>query len=299
MPPEAPEKTRRQKITSWLFERLGRSVMTAYGTTRTLYRGRSRFQSIELAENPELGKLLLLDNELQSASSDEFIYHETLVHPAMLAHPNPRQVVILGGGEGGTLREVLKHPSVERAIMIDIDREVVEACRRFLPEQSDGAFEDPRAELVFDDAREWVERTREPIDVIISDLTEPKISELSASLFSERFFDLLSRRLAPDGILSLQASHGSPSKLDRHKAIRGNLLNAFERVRTLLCTIPSFHCLWCFATASQCWDPGLLDSREIDRRIQARKVEGLRFYDGQTHQRLVSLPHNFRTALRS
>ena len=152
MPPEAPEKTRRQKITSWLFERLGRSVMTAYGTTRTLYRGRSRFQSIELAENPELGKLLLLDNELQSASSDEFIYHETLVHPAMLAHPNPRQVVILGGGEGGTLREVLKHPSVERAIMIDIDREVVEACRRFLPEQSDGAFEDPRAELVFDDS---------------------------------------------------------------------------------------------------------------------------------------------------
>ncbi len=294
MLPKAPDR-----LNSWVYERVGPATLNAYGITRSLYRGQSEYQSIEVVENPEHGKLLLLDDELQSASGDEFIYHETLVHPALLCHPNPRRVAILGGGEGGTLREVLRHSSVERVTMIDLDREVVKVCRRLLPEQSDGAFEDPRAELVFGDAKAWIEQSQEALDVVISDLTEPKITEISTSLFSVSFFKTIRRRLGPEGIFSLQASHGNPGQTERHQAIRANLEEVFSQVTTLLAAIPSFGCNWCFATASESLSPALLTPEEVERGLALRGVGGLRFYDDQTHRRLLSLPRYFRREVLS
>lgn len=295
----SPEALERPKVDSWIYERQSATVLSAIGTTRTLYQGRSRYQSIEIHENPEFGKLLFLDQELQSATRDEFIYHEALVHPALLAHPAPRRVAILGGGEGATLREVLRHPSVEWAAMIDIDGEVVEVCRRELPEYADGAFEDPRSRLVIGDAKAWLAACDEPLDVIVSDLTEPKSTDLSTSLFSTGFFATVRSRLGAEGVFSLQASMSDLVNLSRHRAIRSNLNRVFRRVRSLSCHVPSFRCLWGFAVASDSLDPGQLTPAQVDARLAERRITGLRFYDGETHRRLFSLPRYIREQIET
>lgn len=274
-------------------------VWTAYATEKTLLSTSTPFQKAEIHVHPEFGKMLFLDGELQSTSGDEFIYHETIVHPAMIAHPSPRRVAILGGGEGATAREILRHPSVERVVMIDIDRAVVDFSRRHLPEYSDGSFSDPRFETVIGDAYAWMESSKEQFDVIVSDLTEPAADGPSSGLFSQEFFRILQSRLGTNGILSMQASHGNLGRLEAHLGIRESLQAVFPKCRTLLCHIPSFGCHWCFAVASMSLDPAELSAKDVDERLRQREISNLRYYDGTTHRRLVSLPLYLRQALRS
>src|SRR5205085_12596997 len=122
---------------------------------------------------------------------DQDIYHEVLVHPALVPFPNPRSVLILGGGEGATLREALRHPGIEKAVMVDIDGEVVEICRKEIPRYSEGAFEDSRATLIIDDAKKYLETTRETFDCVISDLTEPNPDTPTHGLLTEAFFNMI------------------------------------------------------------------------------------------------------------
>ncbi len=287
-----------QRLQRTLYERTHSHTLTAYGITRTLYRGSTKYQAVEICQNPDHGKLLLLDGELQSASGDEFIYHETLVQPAAVRCEAPRSALILGGGEGGTLRELLRLPTLERALMVDIDGEVVALCRKYLPEQGDQAFRDPRSELLIDDADAYLRRTDERFDLIVSDLTEPKQNELSTSLFSVEAFERIRKTLNPGGFFSLQASEGSLHRLESHLGIVKNLRAVFPRVLTLLVHIPSFACHWCFAVATQ--DGELLPTPEaIDERLAQRGMTDLTFYDGITDRRLRSLPRYLRGALDS
>ncbi|HHH9504059.1 TPA: hypothetical protein ACP32P_004930 [Pseudomonas aeruginosa] len=124
-----------------------------YRLRRVLYQGRTRWQNVLIADTYNYDRVLMLDGAIQSAESDESLYHELLVQPAMLAHDEPRDVLIIGGGEGATLREVLSHASVRRAVMVDLDRELVELCREHLFQWHQGAFDDPRSELLTEDGR--------------------------------------------------------------------------------------------------------------------------------------------------
>lgn len=286
-----------QKVKQFLYERTSRGTLTAYGVSDCLFSGQTRFQQMELWQSVDHGKLLLLDGELQSATKDEFIYHETLVHPALARVDEARTALILGGGEGGTLRELLRAKTLERATMVDIDGEVVELCKKVLPEQSDGAFDDPRTILEIGDARHFMEETDLLYDVIVSDLTEPNIKELSNSLFSVDAFRLIQSRLASGGVFSLQASHGGLGETARHLEIVKNLRTVFKQVRSLLVHIPSFCCHWCFAVAT---DDAELDlcAETIDRRLAEKEIAGLKFYDSQTDQRLFSLPLYLRQQLQ-
>lgn len=276
---------------------LGEHTWTLYEVKDTAVDLHTELQRAAIHTHASFGKMLFLDGELQSASCDEFIYHETIVHPAMLVHPRPRRVAILGGGDGGTAREVLRYGEVEVAVMIDIDPKVIELSRRYLPELSRGSFSDSRLQTVIADARVWMEQTEEKFDVIISDLTEPITSSLSEGLFSAEFFSLLKARLREPGVLSVQASHGNLGMLDHHCAIRRNLESAFPICRTMLCHIPSFGCHWAFATASATLDPMGLDPAAVDDRLRERGLSGLRYYDGTTHRRLLALPRYVRQAL--
>lgn len=286
------------RVQQFLYERTGPNTMTAFRVEETLVTGRTRYQSVDLYRSADHGTLLLLDGELQSASGDEFIYHETLVQPALVRCRAPRNSLVLGGGEGGTLRELLRAPAMESAIMVDIDGEVVDLCRKWLPEQSAGAFEDSRSELLIGDALAFVEQTHRRFDLIISDLTEPKHHDLSTELFSEQFFSRIRNRLTPGGVFALQASEGNPGRLDSHLSLVRKLRRVFSEVMTLLVHIPSFGCHWCFALASVD-APLVLSSEEIDLRLKDRQVAGLRYYDGQTDLRLRSLPKYLREALKS
>lgn len=277
---------------------LGEHTWTLYETEGEPLRIATPFQTAEIHRHPDFGNMLFLDGELQSASLDEFIYHETIVHPALLCHPLPRRVAILGGGEGGTAREVLRHRCVESVVMVDIDRTVVDLSERYLPEYSAGSFHDRRLQTVIGDARAWLESCADSFDVIISDLTEPGEQGPSGELFSRAFFALISEHLGKQGVLSMQASHGNLGLLQRHCAIRNRLEMVFPICQSMVCHIPSFGCHWSFAVASSHADPRRLEPGEVDRLLAQRGVEGLRYYDGITHQRLFALPRYMREALK-
>jgi len=172
------------KENEWFHDYVTPDLVQSFRIREEIYSGKTQFQSVEVIESGGLGRCLILDGKIQSSEWDEFIYHEALVHPPMIAHPHPEKVFIAGGGEGATLREVLAHSSVKRVVMVDIDEEVIDISRRFLPSWHQGSFEDSRLELRFVDAIKYLEECvdkGEKFDVVILDLPEP-IEEGSAYL---------------------------------------------------------------------------------------------------------------------
>src|SRR4051794_33786989 len=173
--------------------------------TQVVLRQQTQFQLLEIVDTLSHGRALYLDNKIQSAELDEFIYHEALVHPALILAGTPRRVFVAGGGEGATLREVLRYPSVERVVMVDIDAEAVQACRTHLRAWHQGAYDDPRVELVHADARQALAESAEQFDAIVVDITDPLTDGPSYRLFTREFYSLVAERLAPHGALAVQA----------------------------------------------------------------------------------------------
>lgn len=188
---------------------------------------------------------------------------------------------------------------MEKVVMVDIDGEVVDWCRRVMPEHAAGAFEDPRAELQIGDALKYMRETQDRFDIIVSDLTEPtNVQNLSTSLFSVEAFRLVHSRLDAGGVFALQASQGTLGQTETHLQIVRNLRKVFKRVQTMLVHIPSFCCHWCFCVASD--EAELSISKEVvEQRLIERGVKGLKFYDGETDVRLNSLPLYLRKELRA
>ena len=262
----------------------------------------------------------MLDGKTQSTTFDEHIYHEALVHPAMLMHPNPRSVFIGGGGEGATLREALSHPSVERATMVDLDSRVVELARLHLPTHSQGAFDDPKTQLVFEDARGFLERTSDSYDVMILDLVDPLEEGTAYTLYTREFYQLALERLNPGGVLVTQSGPGSPlNHQECFTPIVNTLSGLAARVLPYSVYVPSFVTPWTFTIAMVDGDAGLQagalgvgggeavegdagmplweTSADVDALIAERLGKGLRFYDGETHRHMFALPRYLREGI--
>ncbi|MCX6004594.1 MAG: spermidine synthase, partial [Chloroflexi bacterium] len=143
----------------WLVDELSTDLIQIHGVKRVLHSRKTKFQQAQIIDTATFGICLVLDGKIQSGEKDEFIYHESLVHPVLITHPNPVSVFIAGGGEGATLRDVLLHRTVKKAVMVDIDREVVGLCRKHLPTFHAGAFEDKRAHIFYADARKYIRET--------------------------------------------------------------------------------------------------------------------------------------------
>jgi spermidine synthase len=268
-----------------------------HSTKERIYSGRSKFQSVDIINTGSFGICLVLDGKIQSSKADEFIYHEALVHPAMLTHPRPQRVFIAGGGEGATLREVLAHRTVKKAVMVDIDEEVVSLCRRLLPSWHQKAFDDPRTELHFADARKYLEESSDKFDVIIIDLVDPLEQGPARLLYTREFYQVVKQKLGRTGIMSVQAEPSEWGNLDNFTAIANTLGNVFPIARPYQAHIPSFFSLWGFVAASQSLDPSELTPVEIDARISARISKKLKSYDGLTHQAMFSIPKHIRRKL--
>lgn len=181
----------------------GEDAFQGFEVTREVVARETPFQALQIFETERLGRVLVLDGIVQTTENDEFMYHEMLVHVPMYACPDPKRVLIIGGGDGGSLREVLKH-NVQQVDMVEIDQLVVDLCIEHLPTlNSSGAiYEDPRANLVIEDAFEYLKEVKDGYDVIISDSTDP--IGAAEVLFSTRFYQLLKDHLRPNGIISLQ-----------------------------------------------------------------------------------------------
>lgn len=262
------------------------------------YQGKTEYQLVQLFHNRIFGKILFLDGKIQSAQIDEFIFHESLVHPALMTHVAPRKVLIVGGGEGATLREVLRHASVERAVMVDIDKKLVELCQEHMPEWSEGAFSDTRTQLIFGDARQYIERTQQKFDVIISDLTEPVKGGPSVYLFTTDFFGEIFKALNEDGLFVLQAGGTDPFYNQFFASCARTLEETFPLVRPYWTFIFSFNNPWGFILASKKTDPLEQDEKVISERMRSRGIEELKFYHPGFHHSLFSLPVYLMKALK-
>lgn len=280
----------------WFYDRVSRDLIQLHSIEEVLYTGQTKFQSIEIIRTGSFGKCLVLDGKIQSSQLDEFIYHEALVQPAMLTHPSPETVFIAGGGEGATLREVLSHNTVKRVVMIDIDEEVIATCKRFLPDHSQGAFEDKRTELYHVDARDYLAKCGEAFDIIIIDLPDPIEEGPAYLLYTQEFYQLVRERLTANGIISVQAGSASLTELLNLSSVNNTLKSVFPIVCPYQVDVPSFGGPWGFCLASLNLNP-VLPPGEIDSRISTRALNDLKFYDGLSHQGMFSLPKYLRTEL--
>ncbi len=269
-----------------------------------LFTGQTAFQGVAILDTQEYGKMLVIDGRTQSAEEDEYIYHEALVHPAMLTHPDPRRVLILGGGEGATLREVLRYRSVERVVMVDIDQELVELCQKWLPEWHQGAFQDPRVELVFADGKDYVEHAPTDFDVVIIDICDALEEGPALALYTESFYRDVQRRLTSGGLLVVQAMELSGLDYADHLKVRDTLLRVFPVVRSYATFIPSFWADWGFLIASDGLDPALLQPDLLMDRLSTRGPAGaedlaplLDFYDPDAHVRMFALAKDVKARL--
>ncbi|MBH9343961.1 polyamine aminopropyltransferase [Pseudomonas aeruginosa] len=202
-----------------------------------LHEVRTEHQHLVIFENARMGRVMALDGVIQTTEADEFIYHEMLTHVPILAHGAARRVLIIGGGDGGMLREVAKHKSVERITMVEIDGTVVDMCKEFLPNHSQGAFDDPRLNLVIDDGMRFVATTEERFDVIISDSTDP--IGPGEVLFSENFYQACRRCLNEGGILVTQ--NGTPfMQLDEVRTTAGRTNGLFVDWHFYQAAVPTY-----------------------------------------------------------
>ena len=167
-----------------------------------LFEVRTEHQHLVIFRNAYWGTVMALDGIIQTTEKDEFIYHEMMTHVPLFAHGNAKKVLIIGGGDGGILREVVKHPEVEAVTQVEIDAQVIEMCRKYLPNHSAGAFDDPRATIIIDDGVNFVRNTDERFDVIISDSTDPVGP--GEVLFSSPFYEGVKRCLKPGGVFVAQ-----------------------------------------------------------------------------------------------
>lgn len=272
----------------WIYHRIKRHVVSK----------KTKFQQVDFIDTHDLGLVVILDNKIQSTEVDEFVYHEALVHPAMITHPDPKNILIIGGGEGATLREVLKHPTVKRAVMVDIDKEFVHLCKKYLKKWHQGSFNDERVKLIFTDAREYIKKTNFLFDIIISDISDPVEEGPDQKLFTKEFYSFIKSILKPDGIF---ITHATAAFYTSNKSLSTEIFKMFSDIFQLSDFyyeyIPSFSSLWAFTIGSLKYSPKKLSSATLDKRLRKRGLRNLSYYDQETHKRLFYLPKCLRKVL--
>ena len=279
----------------WFIEYTHPTQAHMYGVERFVYSGETAFQKVEIVDTAFFGRCLILDGKIQSAEYDEYIYHETLIHPAMTMHPEPKKVMIAGGGEGAVLREILKHPSVEHVLMVDIDKEVIDLCRTYLPQWNAGSYDDPKVKLIFEDARKYLEESNDKWDVIFMDLPEPLEDSPCYMLFTREFYSMAKTKLHSNGIIALQAGNLNIRLLECHGAVYNTLKTVFNHVDSYGAYIPSYDTKWGFMCASDFYEASDFLPQYIDDRLKERGLNELAYYDGLTHQHMFTLPKDLRT----
>lgn len=263
----------------------------------TVLTRKTEFQLVNVLSTPRFGKILTLDGRVQSLEMDEFVYHESLCHPALVCCPEPKKALVIGGGEGACLREILRHKTITDAVMVDIDGELIGICKEHLPTYHQGAFDHPKTRLYFQDAAKFVRETTEKFDVVIVDLSEPSPGTPAYYLFTTEFYTDLSKILAPNAVVAFQSDAAAIHAPSLWTTTVNTIRTAFPHVRPYVTTIPGFGSEWGFALASHAPIPEL-NVAQVNAVLEKRlDPSSLRFYDGETHQRLFSLPKYMRTLL--
>jgi spermidine synthase len=249
------------------------------------------FQSLAVYDTPELGKMFRLDGYNMTSERDEFFYHENLIHPALVAQDAPASALVIGGGDGGSSEELLKHPSIKRVVMAELDADVVRVAREHFQAVHRGALDDPRLEIRIGDGYAYLRETNEKFDAVMMDLTDP--IGPAEDLYSVDFYRQCDRVLTDTGTLTLHI--GSPFfHRERFTTSLRRLRDVFPIVQPYLVHIPLYGAWWGMACASRATDPLSLSEQEVERRIAGRTLRDLQFYNGAMHRAVFALPNFVR-----
>jgi len=277
-------------LTEWFHESLYPSVRQSLRIDNVVYRGKTKFQDVLIFENEYLGRVLVLDDVVQTTEADEFFYHETLSHVPIVGHGAAKAVLIVGGGDGGMLEEVLKHP-IDRAVLVDIDGEVVELCREHLSSICGAAFDDPRTELMIGDGIEFVQTTEQRFDVIIVDSTDPVGP--GEVLFGKPFYEVCRSILRQDGVIVTQNGvpfFQGPELTQTHRFFSA----LFKWSGFFLVPVPTYsggH--MAFGWASDSRDLSVTDVSTVQSRLDLLSLE-TRYYNADVHVGSFALPNCVR-----
>ena len=249
---------------------------------KTLFSGKSDFQDIQIFDTEDYGRMLVLDGAIQTTDRDEFIYHEMIVHVPLCAHPKPKQVLIVGGGDGGCVREVLRHPEVERVTLVEIDGMVVDLCQKYFPKIS-GKLDDPRVEVRIEDGVKFVREHKNSFDVIIVDSTDPV--NMASPLTRAPFFRAALVALRPGGLYCCQ-SQGPLFEARGMRRVARTIRKVFPCAAYYWAHIPTYPGgVWCFAIASKSGKrPEAMKPRPLPKGVKAT------YYTGDLHRAAFALP---------
>lgn len=269
----------------WIYEQHSPDDRAGWRLRATLYSGDSPFQRVDVVDTFLYGRMLLLDGRVMTTEKDEFVYHEMVVHLPLFTHPDPRRVLIVGGGDGGALREAVKHPGVERVVMVEIDGLVVEKCREFLPTIA-AAFDHPKAEVLIEDGIDYVRRAADAsFDVVIVDGTDP--IGPGVALFTPEFYGHIARILTPDGVVQSHASESCWYGTEEIAKTYHKLAGTFPHVRLFRADIPTYPSgTWYFCMGAKGFDPKPVCREERWDAAHFRT----KYYSPEMHRAAYAIP---------
>ena len=266
-------------FTEWHTEGFG----VSFKIKKRLYFEKTEFQNVEILESLDFGKVLVINGEVQVAEKDEFIYHESLVHPVMMAHPSPRRVLLIGGGDGGALREILKH-EIEEVTVVEIDRRIIEICKEFFPHLAKN-FEDERVEVINQDGYAYVSSSNRTFDIAILDTTDPK--GIAERFSSEGFYKKIKERLVEDGMVVTQLPNVILHKREASK-VYSSISSIFPIHRIYFSPVPSLGGFWNFAVGSRKYHPEIAISKtRLASRFYSRDIHGALFGYGKVFEDFI------------
>lgn len=289
--------TSKTKAELWINENITPWDIYSHGIKEILVYQKTPYQEMYIVESESYGKALVLDGKWQSCVGDEFIYHESLVQPAMITHQFVKKALVLGGGEGATIREILRWKSIEKVTMIDIDGEVVAACQKHLPEMHQNCFDDPRVELIIDDALKVLDEISGGWDIIISDLSDPIEEGPSFPLFTKEYFAKLQKVLSPQGLVIIQSGQVSPPFIKYHARLVNTLKAVFPQVNSYCAPTPTYGSPWGFAICGNQVLNTFPDPIFVDNLLATKTTGKLRLIDGQTLLGMLQTPLYIRDAI--
>ncbi|MFC4621884.1 polyamine aminopropyltransferase [Comamonas nitrativorans] len=274
----------------WVMEQI--TPHAAFGfRAHDVQRTQTPFQTLEMMDTPSFGRVMRLDDRFMTSEGEEFFYHECMAHPAAIAHPAPRQALVIGGGDGGLAEELLKHNTLQRVVLAELDEAVIRASQAQLPRVHNGVWDDPRLQLQIGDGMAYVDATTERFDLIVLDLTDPDTP--AGSLYSAEALQRMRRVLNPGGALVLHL--GSPVfHPEQVQALAATLHGCFAQVACYGVYVPLYGAYWGMAVCSDTLQPTALTAQDVARRLAERGVGELQYYNDQVHGALFALPNYYR-----
>lgn len=285
---------------NWLEENFTENEKHLYKIKNIIVKTSTKYQKMEVLDIENYKRALVLDGEIQSTELDEFIYHESIVHPAMVMKSKAIHVLVLGGGEGATIREVLKYKNIKKVVMVDIDSSVIDFSKKYLDIFHQGSFNDDRVDLVIKDADEYLSESLEKFDVVISDLPCPIKNSPSMYLYTIEFFEKIKNVLKPDGVFVIQSTPSDVPQIELFSAINRTLREIFKFVYPFSSFVPSSIITWGYNLCSDYELKNIFDIHFIDSVLDSNLLKkDLRYYDGITNLRMFSFPKHIRKILET